>query len=203
LESARIAALVEQTGRPTVIPYRRIERVDRRRGSGGGGTQVESVFDRDIDLPIPYKILSYHPGSLRVSRRLEFDEIRLGAVQIGHVESENGRIVPHPFTIEDVRLYVIREGNLEIDIDAWLDALAGGNLDDTRVAGLAIFEKNGVRYGVALGYNGDGEGRSGTFDFAQDRVLYPASPEFKSVARQMRRTMEFYAPDVKQRAAGS
>jgi hypothetical protein len=98
--------------------------------------------------------------------------------------------------LEDTRLYVLRTGKLQIDIDGWLDRLAGGKLDDTRVAGLVIFRKDGQLYGMALGYNRKGQPRSGTIAFAEDKILYPNPPELKAVARQMRRVLERVAPEI-------
>jgi hypothetical protein len=84
-------------------------------------------------------------------------------------------------------------------VDGWLDALAGAGLDDTRVGGLVIYRYQGELLGTALGYNKKGEPRSGTLQFAQDKLLYPNPPDLKAVARQLRRTMEFYAPSLREK----
>jgi hypothetical protein len=54
---------------------------------------------------------------------------------------------------------------MEVDIDAFVDFLAGSALDDTRVTGLAVLRHEGRRLGVAFGYNRDQSPRYGVFDF--------------------------------------
>jgi hypothetical protein len=75
--------------------------------------------------------------------------------------------------------------------------MAGGKLDDTRIAGLVVFRQGDRWYGMALGYNRDGEPRSGTIDFTDDRILYPNPEPLKVVARDMRRRLERLAPSLR------
>ena len=94
-----------------------------------------------------------------------------------------------PVVITEVHLFVLTEGALDIDIDGWLDKLAGGNLDDTSIRALAVFRRDGRWFGLALGTNPDGEGRSGVFDFGTEKVLYPTPEDFKIVSRYLRRQL--------------
>lgn len=61
--------------------------------------------------------------------------------------------------------------------------------------GLVIFRMNGALYGTAIGHNRRGEGRSGTLAFADDRLIYPNSPELKTVARALRVRLEQWAKE--------
>lgn len=196
LDSTRVRYEVERTGRKARLPYRWIETINRTANGSPDSVLVSSRFDREIDLPVPYQILGYHPGSFRSTSTMRFREITLGSQSFVHTVKVKGQIESRPFSIEDVRLYILEEGTLEIDVDGWLDRLAGGKLDDTRIAGLAIFRRDNQLHGMAIGYNRDGDGRSGTIAFADDRILYPNPPELKTVAREMRRRMESYAPGI-------
>src|SRR5204862_38186 len=74
VDGDRIAAAVKPTGRPTSIPFEMIRLLARRPqddpGAGGRptGARVDLLLDRDLDLPVPYKILVYHPGSFLGTR---------------------------------------------------------------------------------------------------------------------------------------
>ena len=89
-----------------------------------------------------------------------------------------------------MRLLTLEEGALEVDIDALVDLLAGGALDDTRVTGLAVLRQNGRRLGVAFGYNEDERARYGVFDFGADKILIPLPAALKGVPGDLRRRSE-------------
>ena len=72
------------------------------------------------------------------------------------------------------------------DVDGWLDFVLGGALDDTEVRGLAVFGWKGRLYAIAVGFNREGRPRSGAFDFAEDKVLFPVPPELRAAARALR-----------------
>ncbi len=190
----RLTREVELSGRRSALPYRMMEVTERSRGARPRESVVTTRFRTAIDLPVPYDILGYHPGSFRGTDRLVFREVRLGTVSIAHHVRVNGKDRTVPFDLEDVHLFILQDGRLDIDIDGWLDALAGDKLDDTSVAGIAVFRRNGGCFGMALGYTKEGDGRSGTLSFSEDRILYPNPPDFKSAARQLRRTLEYYEP---------
>ncbi len=185
---AELIRRVEASGRTSPIPYRGVIWQRRTPLADSTGTAVETTFDRPIDLPVPYEILGYHPGSFRTTGRFVFREERLGNLVLA--DDRDRPATPMPLVaITDVHLFVLTEGTLDIDIDGWLDKLAGGNLDDTTIRALAVFQRDGHWYGLALGLNPDGKGRSGVFDFANEKVLYPTPEDFKIVARYLRRQL--------------
>jgi hypothetical protein len=165
LTGHEFARRVEAADRPTALPVRELVWQRREPTPDSTAFRVETVFLRPIDVPVPYEVLGYHPGSFRASGRLVFREVPVG----------------------ESRLYLLEEGRLEIDIDGWLDALAGSHLDDTDIRALALHRANGRWYGLALGVNPKGEPRSGTLDFADDRILYPTPEEFRATARAYRK----------------
>lgn len=202
LDGARVQAAVEAAGRPSSMPYqmvRLLARLPERAGGAASTAHVELLLDRDLDLPVPYKILIYHPGSFLGSSHIRFRELGIGRQIIPHHPKDRDVAPEPPFAIESVHLYILEQGHLEIDVDGWLDALAGDKIDDTRVAALVIYRRNALLYGLALGYNRRGEPRSGTLSFADDRVLYPSPPEVRAVTVEMRRVLERYAPSIGER----
>lgn len=203
LTGERLADEVRKSGRTSQLPYDMMEDTRREAAQRPRESIVTTRFKAAIDLPVPYQILSYHPGSFRGTDLLVFREIDLGTVTIAHQVLVNRKVTMAPFDIHDVHLFILKKGALEIDIDGWLDALAGDNLDDTWVAGIAVFRRGNGVYGMALGYNDKGEGRSGTLSFGEDKVLYPNPPDLKSAARQLRRTLEYYEPGVAARRRAS
>jgi len=186
---AELIRRVEASGRSSPIPYRGVIWQRRTPLADSSGTAVETTFDRPIDLPVPYEILGYHPGSFRTTGRFVFREEWLGDLSLADDRDRPATPLP-PVAITDVQLFVLTEGTLDIDIDGWLDKLAGGNLDDTAIRALAVFRRDGHWYGLALGLNPDGKSRSGVFDFATEQVLYPTPEDFKIVARYLRRQLQ-------------
>lgn len=172
------------------------------RGAGPADAWVTLLLSRDLDFPVPYKILVYHPGSFQGTRSLTVRDLELGQQVIPHRVREKDRELDRPFTIEDVRLCILEKGRLLIDVDGWVDALAGDNIDDTSAAALVIYRRNGLWYGLALGYNRNGEPRSGTLSFSDDRMLFPTPPEARSVTLQMRRILEARVPGIADRYKG-
>lgn len=197
LDGPEFTRIVELTGRKTRLPYRWILWEGRMPFTADSTTLVEVVFDRKLDLPLPYKIIAYHPGSIRAPGRLLFREYALGTREIVWREGRGGGSTTWKRSIQNARLYILEEGSLDIDIDGWLDALAGDDLDDTRIVALATWQKEGHWYSTALGYNKSGGARSGTLDMAADEILYPGPEEFRAVARHFRRLIEIYAPSIR------
>jgi len=171
------------------LPYRRMRELSRAPEPGGRTATVTLVLDSALKLPIPYSILWYHPGRFATSETCTFREWMLGSVAVP-APRPKGASPPPPVTLDDVHLFALDHGRIEVDVDAWLDKLLGGALDDTTVTGVLLFRRQGRWLAVAVGYNKDGKGRAGTFDFAQDEIVFPVPAEMKAVAREMRSRLE-------------
>lgn len=84
-DAARLQEAIRSTGRPTKLPLALLAGVTRQPIPGDSlSVAVEARFTRALDLPVPYKILVYHPGSFRGSPRLLFRELELGALALHH-----------------------------------------------------------------------------------------------------------------------
>jgi hypothetical protein len=175
-----------------VLPGERLDRAVRARGgsrrflygkiawlsrqpAGAGAAEVQVQFVSPLQLPLPYSILGYHPGSVRSSGACRLREWDLGEQPLG----------ARKLRFQDVRLFAVEEGTVEADVDGWIDALAGPALDDTRLTGLGLLRYGAQRYGVAFGVNEKGQGRAGVLDFRRDRVLMPPPPELAGVATDL------------------
>jgi hypothetical protein len=164
----------------TRLPYHKVAQVWRRSRGDAPGSDIALEFRGPVKVPVPYSILGYRPGDVLATATCRLRERMLGDVALG----------PRGERFEDVRLLTVEEGQLQVDIDALVDLLAGGALDDTRVTGLAVLRHQGRRLGVAFGYNDDARGRYGVFDFGADKVLIPLPAALKGVPGDLRRRSE-------------
>ncbi|MAE71780.1 MAG: hypothetical protein CME06_15085 [Gemmatimonadetes bacterium] len=173
-------SLVVESGRRSRLPHRFLSEIVRRVGPPDRPAELRISFAEPLRLPVPYSILGYHPGSLRISDEVELDEWSLGRVRLPDGPDGKRRY------LEEVKLLVVRRGELVIDIDWWIDKLFGGKLDDTDIVALALVRFEGGIFGIATGYNSSGRGRSGTFDFFEDEIVFPSPSHFKFAGRTLR-----------------
>jgi len=166
------------------LPYKKLREL--RREPAAGGARVTLRFDAALAMPIPYSILGYHPGKIGASVSCAFREWNLGSVGVAHA----GKAGAETLLLEDVHAFALERGRLLVDIDWWLDALMGAALDDTEVEAVVVLRRKGRWTGLALGHSRKGENRSGAFDFSDDRIVFPVSPEIKTISRQLRHQVE-------------
>jgi hypothetical protein len=168
-------------GRPSKFPLNEIVSVLRRRpdpqeSSRWPGGELFAMWElsliENLDRPMPYSILGYHPGSLRVAGRLIMSELRLGdrSFQIG--DQENFQIL-HLNGIAALRLDT---GSVVLDADAIPDALLGGNLDDAWTLGFALARHEDRQVGLAVSVKRDEGAIFGEFDFERDKIMKSGSP---------------------------
>lgn len=176
------AQAVSHSGRRSRIPHQLIHALARAQGTQPRSGWVRAEFTRPVDVAVPYSILGYHPGALISSPVVTFEEWRIGRTLVPNILVADAP----PIEVDDLILWGVVDGQIRMDIDGWVDALLGGKLDDTYVVGLALFRYRGERLALALGFNQDGEGRSGVLDVHGDKIRFPAPPELKVIARDLR-----------------
>jgi hypothetical protein len=179
LTSEHLGRDLTRRGGRSRLPYRKLRELRRAPEDPGRTARVDALFEGPLDMPIPYTILGYHPGSLRADEACAFREWRLGDLAVPGPQG--------PLLVQDVRAFGFRSGRIRVDFDGWLDWLMGAALDDTNVTGIAIFRLRGRWIGMAVGRNDKGEPRSGSFDFQLDKVLIPPPDDLRAVARHLRR----------------
>ncbi len=183
-----IQRVVDESGRKSRIPKGTVASLTSVRGDVGDGSGREASWARvsfhgDLRLPVPYSILGYHPGSLVSTCDVIARYWRTRSMAVPN--SVKGG--PPNLEISDVTMLAFVEGSVGIEVDGWVDKLLGGALDDTYMIGLAVFHYDGGRYAMALGYNEQGEARSGALHMGDDAMRFPTSEELKAIARYLRK----------------
>lgn len=174
LRGDRLDREVRRRGGSDRFLYNKIAWVSRQ-SVAPGTSEIRVRFRTAVQLPFPYSILGYHPGRVKSSESCRLREWHLGDVVMGSRQQ----------SFKGVKLFALEEGSVFVDVDGWIDALAGAALDDAGLSGLALMRYGPRRYGVAYGYNREGKLRSGVLDFGQDKVLLPPPPELKGVVRDL------------------
>jgi hypothetical protein len=192
LTEPRVQAELDRARLESELPYRSLADLTRLPVIAGKTALVRVRFNGPLNLPIPYSILGYHPGSFNVSETTVFREWIFPSMQLIHDETKDGKTSRQILEITDVHLFGVQDGAVYIDIDAWLDLLMGDALDDTIVTCLMLCRYQGQWLGFAMGYAKDGTGRSGAFSFAKDQIVFPTPAELRTVGREMRRRKELF-----------
>lgn len=171
-------ALGEFSG-STRVPFELITGIERRRGEPGEPNIVSISFLKELKTPVPYSILGYHPGSVWADTAVTFHEwyVPKKSIWVG----EGSRI-----TLTRVHVFGTAEGWTIVDIDAWVDLLLGGHLDDTWLVAMGLFMYEDSWHGIAAGYGPGGEGRSGVFNFKTNNILFPTPDELKTLGPYFR-----------------
>ncbi|MGD9547255.1 MAG: hypothetical protein AB7V45_06830 [Candidatus Krumholzibacteriia bacterium] len=188
-----VRRFAEDRGRTSKFPLSDLLLVERVRPTsfrGGGAQRPVAVWTLELsaplDKPMPYDILGYHPGSLRVSRRLVLEEVRFGSQRL---DFEHGR-QQRSAALGDVRLFAITEGKVVLDADGFVDALLGAALDDAWTLGFATAWEGESRLGLGVSLGRNGRRIFGEFDFVNDKVLPNGREEASALSSFCRRWLE-------------
>lgn len=170
----------------TVVSIRRARPVPEARGKYPG-MPVKAVWTLTLtsaqDNPMPYSILGYHPGSLRIAREMVFSELGPADLTITY-EIDDEKNVD---LMTEVRLFCLEQGSVVLDADGWLDALLGSGLDDAWTLGFVIGRQEGKLVGLGVSLGRDERRIFGEFDFTQDKVLAHGRPPMAALSRASRR----------------
>ncbi len=190
-----IAELGRARGRSSRLPVDRLLTLERRRplpGSEGrhAGARVRAewviTFDGPLGFPLPYSILGYHPGSLRVAPSLVLAE--LAPLDLTLSWREQRRNVRQ--AVGAVRVFVFERGHVLLDADGVVDRLLGGLLDDSWTVGFVTARDGERRLGVGVMLGRDGRPIYGEFDFARDRIQAHGRPLAGALAGAARRWLD-------------
>jgi len=187
-------------GRESRFPVDHIRSLTRRQAVGSEhevrmhefvGRIWELELAKDLDSPMPYSILGYHPGSLYVSKRLVFSEWNLGQVDIV-IPAEGDNTKPEP--LEKVMIMRLDEGHIILDVDSWLDLVLGKGLDDSWTLGLALARHHDIPTGLAISVGRKEQNIFGEMDFLADKIKAHGSPVARALSR-LGRTFTAPHPD--------
>jgi hypothetical protein len=179
VDDSQLGEVLRQYRGKTSIPFETIKEIKRGCVSGTTVRDVSIVFKNPLETPVPYSILGYHPGSVGASQSVGFLEWDLPTEKI----AVRGR---EPVELSQVFVFGVYEGWAIVDIDAWIDKLLGGVLDDTRIIVLVLFKYRGDWHALAAGYDRQGNGRSGIFNFRTNKILFPTPRELQVLAPHYR-----------------
>lgn len=163
----------------TSIPFETIKDIRRECSPNPNGREVSIAFRKNLETPVPYSILGYHPGSVTASSTVRFIEWDMPSTSLRWSRTES-------VDLSQIHVFAVCEGWAVVDIDLWLDKLLGGLLDDTRIVVMALFKYKGDWHGLAAGYDPAGAGRSGVFNFSENRILFPTPRELRMLGPYFR-----------------
>lgn len=185
-DGAALARYAAASGRRSRLPVDDIVRIVRRpativEAELRHGARVTRVWELELThalrMPLPWAFLGYHPGTVAAARTFVFSEWRLGDQALQVVVDDR----PATIALADVCVLRLDAGWFMLDVDAWIDALLGGLLDDYWVCGYVFGKHGGRPIEVSLLVKRDGASDYGQFDLGLDRIV--AHPE--AVAREL------------------
>ena len=161
-------------------------RVDQAGRDRYEGAQVQAVWRIVLteaqDRPMPYSMLGYHPGSLRIGGEMVLSEFAPVDMSLRFTVDDE----PRRETVTDVRVFAMEKGYILLDADGWLDALLGSALDDAWTLGFVIGREQGRLMGLGVSLGRDGRQIYGEFDFATDEILTHGRPLVNALSQTSR-----------------
>ena len=186
---------VESTGRKSKFPLEAVTALERRRPGGDRagrypGSRVRAVWRLELtgkqDRPMPYSILGYHPGSLRIGGVLVLSELAAQRLDVSYVHDDE----TVSRSVTDVRIFPLETGHVLLDADGLLDALLGKALDDAWIVGFVLGREEGRLIGLGVSLGREGRHIYGEFDFTRDKVLPNGRPLASALSRASRRWLD-------------
>lgn len=173
---ADVAAFARERGQVSRLPLAHIVTMERRRPAPGTEDRFEGArvlaewrltFDGALDFPLPYSVLGYHPGSLRLSSALELAELAPVDRTLTWRDRKLGEV---EHAVGAVRVFVCEHGFLLLDADAVIDHLLGDLLDDSWTVGFVTARDGPKWLGLSVMLGREGRPLYGEFDFATDSI---------------------------------
>jgi hypothetical protein len=162
------------------VPADLITRFAQRVSPETGEQRLELDFVRDVVVPVPFALLFYHPGSVRMTRAIVFDVTRstMSAADAGAAGTPGS----------PVYFLTLTEGSIFADIDAWLEALFSAQLEDSWIVDVVFFRWRGEWIGMLEGTGKTtGRIRRAYFDYTKNEIVFPAPDSLKSIGRKLSR----------------
>ncbi len=140
---------------------------------------VAQLRPQRVEVPMPYRILGYRPGTLSFGGPLVLQEWRLGARHL-QLELPAGK---QEFDVHGLTIYQVAQGWLVLDVDAWLDRLLGDLLEDAALEGFVVGRLDGQLVGVGNSASRTGRRIFGEFDFRTGTVLGDSRAQALAMSR--------------------
>ncbi|MDD5718181.1 MAG: hypothetical protein PHQ53_00665 [Candidatus Krumholzibacteria bacterium] len=187
---ADLLAFADAWGQPSVFPLATCleslareavpaGEVERRRGVDCARRWVIRLQPPRLDLPMPYSILGYRPGTLSFDGPLVLREWRLGERELNLTVDDQD----YEFTISGMTIFQLAAGWIILDVDAWLDSLLGKNLDDAATEGFIVGRVGADVVGVGNSFGRTGRRIFGELDFRTGKVENNGRPLSLAMSR--------------------
>ncbi len=202
-DSDDVQAYTAALGRSSRFPLEQLISFSRHRPSetepqSWPGVSVRAVWEfgltGNLTPAMPYSVLGYHPGTLRVSKTIHLSEVHLGSLVL---QSSDGST-----KVSDIRIFRLDSGTVVLDVDGWLDALLGKKLDDAAAVGFVVAREKGELIGLAVSLGKKGRRIYGEFDFRKDEVMPNGRAAASALSAACRTIMEQGQADPLSRAWG-
>jgi hypothetical protein len=165
LDNAALREVLTEFRSTIALPFDRISLVRHEAPRPNGYGSLGILFDGLVDIPVPFSLLWYHPGSLRSTRVVRFDERRFASLPTASGPAE------------PVYSFRLVEGSMVIDVDAWLDVLLGHVVDDLSIRIVAIARWRGS-WRCLIGGTGREDRRIiAAFDLLRNTITFPVPKE--------------------------
>ncbi len=153
------------------LPFDDLTLVSQGRTAENGIGSLGVSFRHDMSIPVPFSLLGYHPGTIRVSKSVGFSRWQADGRTL-----ENGLSLP-PFLV-----FGLISGTAAIDVDEWLTVLFPRLIDDIVIRVLAVFRYKDRLYCMMDGTGRRGQPIAGLLDFRTNRIIFPLPRELASLA---------------------
>jgi hypothetical protein len=166
VDNAWLRGVLTEFRSTIALPFDRISEVRHIAPAVDERGSLEIVFDGEIDIPVPFSLLWYRPGSLRASRVVRFEERRFSSVPLADGS-----------TASPVYSFRIAEGAMLIDVDEWIDVLLGRIVDDLAIRIVAVARWRGTWRCLIAGTGREGRRIVAAFDLARNAISFPVPSE--------------------------
>ncbi len=175
MDNEQMRAILVEFKSTLNVPFDLIARVIQHGDPETGVTSIELDFQRDVIIPVPFSILWYHPGNITSTRALVFE-----------VRKSRGAD-PDP-ALGDTPVYdlALTQGQVLVDIDAWLEALFSAHIEDTVIRHIVFFKWQGDWMGLLQGKAvRSGKSKRAYFDFTRNAIMFPAPEALDDLGREL------------------
>jgi hypothetical protein len=157
------------------FPFDLIARVTQHEDGQTGERRIGLDFSHDVDIPIPFALLFYHPGSITAGTSIRFD-VRRSTYQAP------GGTTP-PDVVYDLALV---EGWMLVDIDSWLEVILSAYLEDVWIQHIVFLTMDGDWMGMLEGTGKRTERvLRAYFNFTHNRIVFPIPVALDRAGRAM------------------
>lgn len=167
IDNAQMRDILTEFQTKLKFPFDLVTRVIQQDQAGTGARTISLIFNGDVDIPIPYSFLGYHPGMLRSTQVLNFRVTRTS-----YIDPRN------PLVYTPVYDLALSDGSILLDVDDWLVYLLNRIIDKLQVRHIVFFSYQRKWIGLVEGRGRlFGRDMREYFDFTHNRIIYPVPDE--------------------------